>query len=1175
MLAIRMPVVKNTTFSRFIAGLATTLVVVTSALFPLTSHASLKCQELVDRRTCADSSPRTISFGAGTTTVAAPILSGYSSACWTWARTFQCVESNPTYACDSGTPFNTVKADCSLTAAQIASTVNINGVNYITSANYAYQCAYGEWTTNQNLPTNKQCVLLDSTTTTTGTAPAAPIGSDPATTPISGSIDTSQNRDDKYVCYGAPVTTCSDTCFANKPDPVTGVMTSVPVPCTETVTSCTSTANQCNNTVTQNPDGTFTGHLATGPDGRCVDSVDQQMCQAGTIPKCLQGNDNCQLTSTTPSGIQANGSATQQDQTYTCSNQTETCTELTNVSNCVHEGAWGWDQLSIKSQVGEGLGEYNEAMSKLDGLSKGLNNQDPYIFSGQDLRCHYAIGNFLNTAILAALAIAVVVVTGGAGIAAIAPELAMQGFAAGMTLTEMNVAMVAAVAAAGAVQDAPNSKAIGSNCCKDYVISGSDAWYKLGSCTADEIKLSVAKQKGLYHYIGEYCSKKSGFPIKQCVEKTRTYCVFDDMLALVVNEQGRQQLDDLANADPTSTKTTPASYFQFFDAPVTNATKYTGQLNTGHWQKQATENNSQVWTWVYPGYCASTTAQTAAYTVWENEVAAATNLTGIQPDKMTKDQAAALFVQSVSVAPFQECAAKPGTMSFLTCSKEDDSCDPTHLPESPDGVDTDTSAGDVSNEDVNWRIQQADSFYKPGDYGVTATMPTDATFGAVSTSVNDFISAVGSCHAADGKCLYYFAITDKIATNGLGAKKRATEYAQFPLYTALPTSAYPAVKYVSQDGTLDMAAYQADPNRGLGDPTTVSNQRLIFHPLYAVTPPTQIGSKILVEYANQLTDTNAPQNDYQPLMVPTSLPQGTPGWFPYGDQTQHGKYFYLSGGCDANSRWCNYEIDVDLDIPRHPWGSPQSPACWGFTLEQLAALDFNKMDLSKWINSLDLSSATDGLSADAAKAMTDQVTKSAQAFYSSVANDTSVTKPGAGTMALVTNTDVLPKLSNDNFSAYVLTLAVPSNWPNWFDDQPNNNPTTNVMVNWGDGKMEALKMDPGGKAWTSQHDYGDDPVAGYTITVTLNTGSNGPQTLTTNVSVTPDQGDAMPDSEKSDLNFNNPGSDTAVQGTYTPSDTLNGLNQSPNSLDTISPATADQFKNQGNSITVPAAGSSN
>jgi hypothetical protein len=233
------------------------------------------------------------------------------------------------------------------------------------------------------------------------------------------------------------------------------------------------------------------------------------------------------------------------------------------------------------------------------------------------------------------------------------------------------------------------------------------------------------------------------------------------------------------------------------------------------------------------------------------------------------------------------------------------------------------------------------------------------------------------------------------------------------------------------------------------------------------------------------------------------------------------------------------------------------------------------MDLSKWINSLDLSSATDGLSADAAKAMTDQVTKSAQAFYSSVANDTSVTKPGAGTMALVTNTDVLPKLSNDNFSAYVLTLAVPSNWPNWFDDQPNNNPTTNVMVNWGDGKMEALKMDPGGKAWTSQHDYGDDPVAGYTITVTLNTGSNGPQTLTTNVSVTPDQGDAMPDSEKSDLNFNNPGSDTAVQGTYTPSDTLNGLNQSPNSLDTISPATADQFKNQGNSITVPAAGSSN
>jgi hypothetical protein len=73
------------------------------------------------------------------------------------------------------------------------------------------------------------------------------------------------------------------------------------------------------------------------------------------------------------------------------------------------------------------------------------------------------------------------------------------------------------------------------------------------------------------------------------------------------------------------------------------------------------------------------------------------------------------------------------------------------------------------------------------------------------------------------------------------------------------------------------------------------------------------------------------------------------------------------------------------------------------------------------------------------------------------------------------------------------------------------------------------------------------------------------------VSITPDQGDAKP---TTDLQFNNPGTDTAVQGTYTPSDTLNGLNQSPNSLDTISPGTADQFKNQGDSITTPSTSGS-
>lgn len=1153
---------KTTTTSKFLAGVAAAITLATTALFPLPSHAALKCEEIMTKRACTDSAPRSFEFAPGqTTSVAAPVIDGYPAACWNWARKFQCIETDPLYRCDSGTNFDAVKSDCSMVASQVLATVTINSVNYITSADYSYRCAFGAWSDAPPLPPNKECIVLDTNTTSSNVVPAAPAGAS-TTSPINSSIALTETRTQDFVCYAPPVTTCANTCFAEVKNPSTGLMEKKEVACTAVLSQCSTTSNQCAGTVTRNPDGSLVANPSVGPDGRCINSTENQMCQAGTIPRCLTGKDNCTLNSTELSGIQDNGFALNQDQTYICTDSKESCTELANVSNCVHVGAWGWDQLSIKSQVGQGLAEYNQAMSKLEGIEKGMKDEDPYIFSGQDLRCHYAVGNFLNTFIAIALVAATMVATGGASAGLLSTALQ----SGGMAVAQANAVSAAVTIGAAAVGDAPNSKAIGSNCCKDFVFEGSDAWYKLGSCTADEIKLSVAKRKGLTHYLGEYCSKKSGFPVRQCVEKTRSYCVFDDMLALTVNEQGRAQLDALASADSVNTRATAAKRFQLYGAAVSSAPKYTGYLNTGKWALQAQENKSQVWTWQYPAYCSSTTAQKDAHDTWLREVMAATDTKGIEPSEMTQAQAMKLIMGSVGVAAFQECPSTPGTMSFLTCSKNDDSCDTSRLPEGPTGVETDLT-GMVTQADVNWRVQQAAAFYSPGDYGVTTTMATDSTYAAVTESINEFISAVGSCHRTDGQCLYYFTITDKVATKGAGAKKRSSEFAQFPLYTIQQTSAQPAVDYVAKDGTLNSTAYMADPNRGRADPMFVSNQRFIFHPNLITTPVVgNIHSKILVEYANDKLSAASPENDYKALMVPTSLPPGTPGWYPYGDAAQKGKYFYLSGGCNVNSRWCNYEIMVDLDIPRHPWGTAQEPRCWGFSLEQMAALDFDKMDLSRWINSLDLDASTANMTAEAATAMTKQVTDSAQAFYSNVSNSAVTNKPGAGTTALVTNTDVLPMLSNGNFRAYMLEAAVPSNWPNWFPDGVNNNPVSNVLVDWGDGSAPtAMKKDAGGKAYVSEHDYGDLKKSGrFKVTVTLNTGSNGPQTLTTFVSVTPDGG-AKP--AATPLEFNNPGANGKVQAEYNPADTLNGLNQAPASLENIAPGMADQFDRQGDNVT--------
>lgn len=74
------------------------------------------------------------------------------------------------------------------------------------------------------------------------------------------------------------------------------------------------------------------------------------------------------------------------------------------------------------------------------------------------------------------------------------------------------------------------------NCCKDK------GWAKdlgLLECKPEELALSVKKERGLCHYVEQYCShKKWGI----CYEKKRSYCCFDSKLARIVQEQGHKQL---------------------------------------------------------------------------------------------------------------------------------------------------------------------------------------------------------------------------------------------------------------------------------------------------------------------------------------------------------------------------------------------------------------------------------------------------------------------------------------------------------------------------------------------------------------------------------------------------------------------------------------------------------
>ncbi|MEZ8681034.1 type-F conjugative transfer system mating-pair stabilization protein TraN [Vibrio splendidus] len=92
-----------------------------------------------------------------------------------------------------------------------------------------------------------------------------------------------------------------------------------------------------------------------------------------------------------------------------------------------------------------------------------------------------------------------------------------------------------------------------NDCCKD------SGWGQgLGAkCSEAEEALGEAKEKGLTLYVGQYCAKKV---LGVCTRKKRSYCVYDNKLAKIIQEQGSlQQLGKrLGSAkNPTCAAITP------------------------------------------------------------------------------------------------------------------------------------------------------------------------------------------------------------------------------------------------------------------------------------------------------------------------------------------------------------------------------------------------------------------------------------------------------------------------------------------------------------------------------------------------------------------------------------------------------------------------------------------
>jgi hypothetical protein len=80
-----------------------------------------------------------------------------------------------------------------------------------------------------------------------------------------------------------------------------------------------------------------------------------------------------------------------------------------------------------------------------------------------------------------------------------------------------------------------------ANCCSGGT---GNAWGILGdTCNKNEKILAQKRERGLCHYVGEYCSIKIKTPFgKICLQKKKSFCCFNSKLARIIHEQARPQL---------------------------------------------------------------------------------------------------------------------------------------------------------------------------------------------------------------------------------------------------------------------------------------------------------------------------------------------------------------------------------------------------------------------------------------------------------------------------------------------------------------------------------------------------------------------------------------------------------------------------------------------------------
>lgn len=99
---------------------------------------------------------------------------------------------------------------------------------------------------------------------------------------------------------------------------------------------------------------------------------------------------------------------------------------------------------------------------------------------------------------------------------------------------------------------------------------------ELQSCEPEEQQLSMHQGANLCHFVGSYCSKKT---LGVCLETTQSYCCYNSVLAKIINEQGKEQLNkSWGTAEDPSCGGFTVDEFQQIDFSALDLSEFTSSI---------------------------------------------------------------------------------------------------------------------------------------------------------------------------------------------------------------------------------------------------------------------------------------------------------------------------------------------------------------------------------------------------------------------------------------------------------------------------------------------------------------------------------------------------------------------------------------------------------------------